>query len=347
MTQISNSLLIKIDEKSPIPINVQIAEQIKLLIATKNLKPGDPLPTVTQLAKFLGLNHNTIASVYTDLIKADYLVAQRGKGTFVAQGEAINVLLQTQHLYRLIDPAYLAAEQIGLSPSSFGIMSYARAVTLNHSPSNLPKCVFVECNEHDTFAFLEAIKLEISHPLLLIRLEDLQAEKPEAMSKIQAADLIITTSFHVEEISQYTHSNQEVICVRLTLDWSPLTNLAALSNEARALLVCRGIVGSTSMKQIVERTGISHLNLKYMSLKQFQDNLHLLKEFEVVYVSSLVYDLVYELSAQSEKIKRFEFRLSSESAALVKTRLVAMQQVLPDLSSQNSLPKDSRDLTAA
>ena len=347
MAQMSNSLLIKIDEKSSIPINVQIAEQIKLLIATRNLKPGDPLPTVTQLAQFLELNHNTIASVYTDLIKADYLVAQRGKGTFVAQSEAIKLLLRTQHLYRLIDPAYLAAEQMGFDPSSFGIMSYARAVSLKHTPSNLPKCVFVECNEHDTLAFLEAIKLEISHPLLLIELEDLQAEKPEAMSKIQAANLIITTSFHIEEISQYTRPSQEVVCVRLTLDWSPLTNLAALSNKARALMVCRGIVGSMSMKQIVERTGISHLNLKYMSLEQFQNNLHLLKEFEVVYVSSLVYDLVYKLSAQSEKIKKFEFRLSSESAALVKTRLAAIQQVLSGSSLQNSLPKDGKDLTPA
>ena len=251
MTKTSESLLINIDEKSPIPINVQIAEQIKLLIATGNLKPKDSLPTVTELAQFLNLKHNTIASVYTDLIKADYLVAQRGKGTFVAQSEAVKVLLQNEHLYRLIDPAYLAAKQMGLSPSSFGIMSYARAVTLSHSPLNLPKCVFVECNEHDTPAFMEAIRLEVSHPMLLIKLEDLQAEKPEAISKLHAAELVITTTFHIEEISQYTRLGQEVVGVRLTLDWSPLTNLAALSNKARVLLVCSGIVGSTSMKRIV------------------------------------------------------------------------------------------------
>ena len=44
-------LPIFIDNSAPITINAQIAEQIKLLIATGKIHPGDALPTVTQLAK--------------------------------------------------------------------------------------------------------------------------------------------------------------------------------------------------------------------------------------------------------------------------------------------------------
>ncbi|NJM21783.1 MAG: GntR family transcriptional regulator, partial [Richelia sp. SL_2_1] len=48
-------LPIIVDNSAPITINAQIVEQIKLLIATGELHPGDALPTVTQLAKHLGV----------------------------------------------------------------------------------------------------------------------------------------------------------------------------------------------------------------------------------------------------------------------------------------------------
>ena len=82
-------LPIIVNSSAPITINVQIAEQIKLLIAMEELQPGDALPTVTQLAKQVGVNHNTLAAVYNDLISSNYLIAQRGKGTFVADTQVV------------------------------------------------------------------------------------------------------------------------------------------------------------------------------------------------------------------------------------------------------------------
>ena len=47
---------IQVDHESGVPIYTQIMEQIKHLVATGRLKPGDQLPTIRQLAVELRVN---------------------------------------------------------------------------------------------------------------------------------------------------------------------------------------------------------------------------------------------------------------------------------------------------
>ena len=78
-------LSLEIHKDSAIPIYSQMEEQIRLLIHRGVLKPGDPMPTVRELAVDLCINLNTVARVYRDLQNADALTLKRGIGTFVAE----------------------------------------------------------------------------------------------------------------------------------------------------------------------------------------------------------------------------------------------------------------------
>ena len=78
----------KIDRASPLPVYVQLAEQIRLLIRRGALSPGDPLPTVRELAVALSINANTVTRVYRDLQQEGLLRLERGLGTFVAAAAA-------------------------------------------------------------------------------------------------------------------------------------------------------------------------------------------------------------------------------------------------------------------
>jgi GntR family transcriptional regulator len=75
---------VRIDRASPLPVYVQLAEQIRLLVRRGALSPGDPLPTVRELAVALSLNANTVTRVYRDLQQEGLLRLERGLGTFVA-----------------------------------------------------------------------------------------------------------------------------------------------------------------------------------------------------------------------------------------------------------------------
>jgi GntR family transcriptional regulator len=73
----------RIDRASPLPVYVQLAEQIRLLIHRGALGAGDPLPTVRELAVALSINANTVTRVYRDLQQEGLLRLERGLGTFV------------------------------------------------------------------------------------------------------------------------------------------------------------------------------------------------------------------------------------------------------------------------
>ena len=91
-----------IDRASPLPVYVQLAEQIRLLIHRGALGPGDPLPTVRELAVALSLNANTVARVYRDLQQERLLRLERGLGTSVAPRQSRAPTLADRDYQRIV-----------------------------------------------------------------------------------------------------------------------------------------------------------------------------------------------------------------------------------------------------
>jgi GntR family transcriptional regulator len=92
----------QIDRTSPLPVYVQLAEQIRLLIHRGALGPGDPLPTVRELAVALRLNANTVTRVYRDLQQEGLLRLERGLGTFVAPRQPREPTLADRDYQRIV-----------------------------------------------------------------------------------------------------------------------------------------------------------------------------------------------------------------------------------------------------
>lgn len=74
---------IVIDFDDPKPPFAQLIEQIKQAVSSNELGPGDPLPSIRQLAGDLELNSKTVAKAYR-LLERDSVIQSRGyRGTFV------------------------------------------------------------------------------------------------------------------------------------------------------------------------------------------------------------------------------------------------------------------------
>jgi GntR family transcriptional regulator len=76
--------LVTIDARGGVPLYRQIIDQILIAISTGQLKPGDKLPTVRQLAIDIQVNPNTVSRAYRELEIHGAVTTQRGTGTFVA-----------------------------------------------------------------------------------------------------------------------------------------------------------------------------------------------------------------------------------------------------------------------
>jgi GntR family transcriptional regulator len=76
-------LYIEIDFRSGIPITDQIVEQIYDRIVMGELRTGEQLPTVRDLARQLKVNFNTVARAYRILDQAGIINTQHGRGTYI------------------------------------------------------------------------------------------------------------------------------------------------------------------------------------------------------------------------------------------------------------------------
>ena len=74
---------IVIDIEDSEPQYAQLIRQIKKAVLTKSINPGDPLPSIRQLANDLELNNKTVAKAYR-LLERDSVIQTKGyRGTYV------------------------------------------------------------------------------------------------------------------------------------------------------------------------------------------------------------------------------------------------------------------------
>lgn len=74
---------IVLDLDADVPLFAQLIAQIKEAVSSGELAPGDPLPSIRQLANDLEINNKTVVKAYR-LLERDAIVQSKGfRGTFV------------------------------------------------------------------------------------------------------------------------------------------------------------------------------------------------------------------------------------------------------------------------
>jgi GntR family transcriptional regulator len=74
---------LNLDPSSPVPLYLQMVEQVRNLIAIGALRPGDRLPPVRELAARARVNRNTAARAVQRLEQDGLVQARVGQGTFI------------------------------------------------------------------------------------------------------------------------------------------------------------------------------------------------------------------------------------------------------------------------
>jgi GntR family transcriptional regulator len=112
------TLNIQIDFRSGTPIYIQIMEQIRNLVVNGDLKVGDQLPTVRQLATDLRINFNTVARAYRMLDEARLISTQQGRGTYIWEEPSDEIIsrLRSESLQGLTERYLAQARKMGYSP---------------------------------------------------------------------------------------------------------------------------------------------------------------------------------------------------------------------------------------
>ncbi len=78
--------LLHVNPALPDPIYRQIVEQLRRLVSAGQLRPGDGLPSVREVAAAHAINPMTVSRAYSQLEAEGLLERLRGKGMVVAAG---------------------------------------------------------------------------------------------------------------------------------------------------------------------------------------------------------------------------------------------------------------------
>ena len=104
-------MIIRIDELSDIPIYLQLRNQIVMGISSGELKAGEKLPTVRDLALEMGINTMTVSKAYQLLKTEGYIMTDRKNGARIRteiKKEAYISDANKNELKRIVSEAYIS-----------------------------------------------------------------------------------------------------------------------------------------------------------------------------------------------------------------------------------------------
>ncbi|MBE1489223.1 GntR family transcriptional regulator [Plantactinospora soyae] len=185
---------LSVESASAVPVYRQIVEQIRFLVESGGLRPGERLPPVRRLADNLGVNRNTVVKAYATLREMGMIETRGASGTVIATPP-----VAVQQAPALRD-AVLAALHGGMSPEQVRDAAYSIA----RQGASGVRAAFVECNEERAQAFSKELSARLHidvRPGLLTELDTITTD----------VDLVITTFFHLAKVRQWARTRQRDI----------------------------------------------------------------------------------------------------------------------------------------
>ena len=127
---------IEIQPQDGMPIYRQISNQIKYLIASRQLKTGQELPGVRTLAEQLTVTPNTVVKAYDELEAEGLLEKRRGSGTYVSDTNSpLTRKEQRRILTQRIDAALTEANQLNFTLKEVVALLHDRHAALTRTQS--------------------------------------------------------------------------------------------------------------------------------------------------------------------------------------------------------------------
>ena len=126
---------IHISANDGVPIYLQIVNQVKYLVASGRLAPGEELPPIRVLAEQLVVNPNTVARAYRELEVAGVVVKRGTAGTYVSDaGSPLARRERLRIVTERVDALLAEARQLG-----FGLEEVAALLRQRDQAMHPPK----------------------------------------------------------------------------------------------------------------------------------------------------------------------------------------------------------------
>ena len=105
----------RVDAGAGVPIYRQLVQQVRRDVMLGRLRPGDQLPSVSEVVDSLSVNPNTVVKAFSELEHQGIVVRRQGIGTFVAASPSMTSVLAAPRLLGSLGRWVERARGAGLS----------------------------------------------------------------------------------------------------------------------------------------------------------------------------------------------------------------------------------------
>ncbi|HET9426565.1 MAG TPA: GntR family transcriptional regulator [Gemmatimonadaceae bacterium] len=192
-------LNLRVDTQSPIPIRRQLTEQLKHVIENGSLPQNQTLPSIRELAGFLGINANTVARVIDDLKRSGYVEARRGSGVFVASSPPVRPSPRLREGF--LHDVVMRAAALGMTADDLAVGVLSLGGVPPPAVDGAVQVLLVECSpaELDFFAGQLEAHLPVRVDKVLLGELAMVARRREQAGRWRAA---VTSFCHLPEVER-------------------------------------------------------------------------------------------------------------------------------------------------
>ncbi|AKH83957.1 hypothetical protein AA958_19165 [Streptomyces sp. CNQ-509] len=301
-----------------IPLTTQIRNQIVNAITTGDLQPGQRLPTVRQLAEFLGINRNTVGQAYRQLENDGHVITRAGGGTTVAGDPSITTPTPDT-LQDLVRNALAQACSAGFTAREFAELVHHTSAQEDTAPAS--RILVIDDYRGELDFVCATIRRALPGSTVDAALvADLRASGPEELrARLAGFDCALVAFYCLEKVRPLlTEANLPIVAAGIGPTLNSLRRIADECTGKQTAIVCTEPNGPAHMAAALRRAGVTFTAAPRLAHVHDQDLTQILAACDVVIASQGSADAVAHL-AHDIPIIPYSRLISEETLATLRS----------------------------
>src|SRR5213083_2325236 len=310
---------LRVDAHSPIPIRWQLTEQLKHVIEGGGVPRDQALPSIRELAGFLGVNPNTIARVIDDLKRSGYVEARRGKGVFVAPAPPAR---PSPHLREsFLQDAVIRAAALGMTADDLSVGVLSLAGIRPAAVRGAVEVLLVECSPPELDFFARQLEGHLPIRVDKVLLGELKTITRRRMPRRWRA--AVTSFCHLPEVERVLSTTDVPVIALLTeAHLETLRHLAQLPMGTRVGVASDALETAHNLEHSIANAALPNIVLVGACPVEGAALGRLVRRVDVVVCASLAAERVRQLAAAGVQVMIDDRALDQRAIEMLAALLV-------------------------
>lgn len=308
---------ININKQLPLSIKDQLKNQIRGMINSGTLQPGQSLLSCNDLSRIISVNRNTVAGAYSELCAEGVLTSNRGAGTIVNKTITAKV---DKRLKSFMDSAIVQARKRGYGDVEITDQFFSSLA--EHSTERKKKLLLVWCNRLTAIEVAQKLESTLGVETKSLVLEEIENDPGHARSSVLGVDLVVTSLNYIERILPFAEKmSVDVAGIILTPVTRILNELVRLPRGTTVGFTCVNDVAAESTCKSIYLSGNITLNTIWAGADDSERLAKMIAQCKIVFATHHVYKQVLQVAGSDKQVIKVDASITDASIEMISERL--------------------------